>query len=97
MPAPAHVFRDRPDTFFGVCEAIGQDFGFNANYLRIAFGLGVFASPVAVVGIYVVLGLAVVVSRLTAPIVTDVPVVSDPVATPLAVNDAETADLAIAA
>ena len=29
----------RDDTFFGVCQAIGEDFGFHPIFLRIAFGL----------------------------------------------------------
>jgi len=31
-----NLFRRR-DTFFGICEAVGQDFGFNPLYLRLAF------------------------------------------------------------
>ena len=54
----------RDDTFFGICEALGEDFGFNANWLRLAFGVSLLWNPAAVVGAYVALGLIVLVSRL---------------------------------
>jgi phage shock protein PspC (stress-responsive transcriptional regulator) len=58
---------DRSDTFLGVCEGIGQDFGFNANWLRIALGVGLLWNPMAMVGIYAALGIAVLASRLLFP------------------------------
>ena len=57
----------RNDTILGVCEAIGQDFGFNANWLRIPLAGGVLISPLASFGIYFALGIAVLASRLIAP------------------------------
>lgn len=57
----------RNDTFLGVCEGLGQDFGFHANWLRIAFALAFFFSPVGVVAAYLGLGLIVAVSRLAFP------------------------------
>lgn len=54
----------RDDTFFGVCEALGQDFGFNANWLRAAFGVALIWSPVATLGCYAAVGLLVAFSRL---------------------------------
>ena len=57
----------RNDTILGVCEAIGEDFGFNANWLRIPLAGGVLISPLASFGIYVALGLAVLASRLLFP------------------------------
>ena len=53
----------RNDTFLGVCEGLGQDFGFHANWLRVAFAASFYFSPVIVVGTYFGLGLAVAVSR----------------------------------
>lgn len=58
----------RNDTLLGVCEAIGQDFGFNANLLRIALAIGLFWSPVAMVVLYLGLGVAVAVSRWFYPV-----------------------------
>ncbi|MEO5774152.1 MAG: PspC domain-containing protein [Sphingomicrobium sp.] len=57
----------RNDTVLGVCEAIGQDFGFHANWLRIAFGLAFYVSPAAVIAVYLGLGLLVAASRYAYP------------------------------
>lgn len=57
----------RHDTFLGVCEAIGQDFGFNANWLRIIFSAALLFSPKVVLSIYLGLGLVVLASRLLFP------------------------------
>lgn len=51
----------------GVCACIGEDFGFNPIWLRIAFGAALIWSPVAVIGIYLGLGVVVLASRLIAP------------------------------
>ena len=57
----------RNDTILGVCEAIGRDFGFNPNFLRIPLAGGVLLSPIAAFGIYFALGFAVLASRLLFP------------------------------
>ena len=57
----------RGDTVLGVCEAIGQDFGFNPNWLRVAFATVFLASPIIVVGTYLALGVVVAISRYVAP------------------------------
>ena len=62
---PALPFRS--DTILGVCEAIGQDFGFHANWLRVALGSVVVWNPWAAFGLYLGLGLIVGLSRLVAP------------------------------
>ncbi len=64
--ATAAVF-NRNDTLLGVCEALGQDFGFNPLWLRIAFALPLIWNPVAVIGAYLALGVVVMLSRLIAP------------------------------
>ena len=57
----------RTHTILGVCEAIGEDFGFNPTWLRVPFAATVLISPLwAVVG-YLVLGLVVLFSRLVFP------------------------------
>ena len=58
----------RGDTFLGVCEAIGQDFGFNPNFLRIPLATLILWDPKIVVGIYLALGLVVAVSRFFYPV-----------------------------
>ncbi|VVT16486.1 conserved hypothetical protein [Sphingomonas sp. EC-HK361] len=57
----------RDDTFFGVCEAIGQDFGFNPLILRVVFGVALLINPVVVIATYLALGVAVLGSRLLFP------------------------------
>lgn len=64
--AHANVFT-RDDTFFGVCQAIGEDFGFSPNWLRLAMGVGLLFAPLATFGAYVAAGVVVGVSRLLAP------------------------------
>jgi phage shock protein PspC (stress-responsive transcriptional regulator) len=54
----------RDDTFFGVCEAIGEDFRFNPNFLRVTLGAGLLWNPLAMIGTYAALGVVVLVSRL---------------------------------
>ncbi|KKC24007.1 PspC domain-containing protein [Sphingomonas sp. SRS2] len=58
----------RHDTLFGVCEALGQDLGFNANYLRLAFAVAILPAPVAVISAYVGLGVLVALSRWLFPV-----------------------------
>jgi phage shock protein C len=64
-PEPALPWRS--DTMLGVCEALGQDFGFNANYLRIALASLVLWDLYAAIGIYLALGVVVAVARWLAP------------------------------
>ena len=54
----------RDDTMFGICQAIGEDFGFSPNWLRVGFAIAVFFAPVSVVIAYFALGVIVMVSRL---------------------------------
>ena len=57
----------RNDTILGVCEAIGEDFGFNANWLRLVFAATFYFAPAIVVGTYLGLGLLVAATRYFAP------------------------------
>ena len=57
----------RPDTMLGVCEGLGEDFGFNPFWLRVALGVGVLWNPVAVIAAYLALGVGVLASRLLFP------------------------------
>ena len=57
----------RQDTFFGICEAVGQDFGFNPQYLRLAFVAPLFFFPVQTFAAYFGLGLIVLASRFFFP------------------------------
>ena len=35
----------RPDTFFGVCQGIGEDLGIHPNLFRVSFGMAFFFAP----------------------------------------------------
>ena len=59
------IFRN--DTILGVCEAIGQDFGFNPTWLRIAFCAPIYWNPGLVLGVYLGLGALVAATRYFAP------------------------------
>jgi phage shock protein C len=59
------VFRN--DTILGVCEAIGHDFGFNPNWLRVAFCAPIYWNPGLVIGAYLALGVLVAATRFAFP------------------------------
>ena len=52
----------RPDTFFGVCQGLGEDLRFHPNILRLALAGLFFWSPYIAVAVYA--GLALVVGLL---------------------------------
>jgi phage shock protein C len=78
----------RDDTMFGVCQAIGDDFGFNPTILRAAFAIPLVWNPLLAAGIYVTLAVAVLVSR----IVIREPRQPQPASVPAAAPEALTAD-----
>lgn len=57
----------RSHTILGVCEAIGEDFGFNPIFLRIPLAVAVIWNPTIAFGTYFGLGAVVLVSRLLFP------------------------------
>jgi phage shock protein PspC (stress-responsive transcriptional regulator) len=57
----------RDHTLLGVCEALGEDLGFNPVFLRLAFAVGLFLNPVAVIAVYAGLGVLVAFTRFVAP------------------------------
>lgn len=57
----------RNDTIFGICEALGEDFGFNPNWLRIALCASLYFSPAGVIGGYLGLGIVIAASRFMFP------------------------------
>ena len=57
----------RGDTFFGICQGIGEDIGFNPDFLRLAFTALLFLNPVAALAAYAAMGAAVLASRLLFP------------------------------
>jgi phage shock protein PspC (stress-responsive transcriptional regulator) len=57
----------RSHTILGVCEGIGEDFGFSPMFLRVPLAASVLYNPMYAVGAYLALGLVVLVSRLLFP------------------------------
>ena len=57
----------RDDTFFGICQGLGEDLGFNPNLLRVAFAVLLYLNPVGAIAGYFGLGVIVLASRLIAP------------------------------
>jgi phage shock protein C len=57
----------RQHTIFGVCEGIGEDFGFNPIFLRVPLAAAVLWSPLIAIGTYFALGALVMASRLLFP------------------------------
>ena len=73
----------RDDTFFGVCQGLGEDLGIPPSLLRIALALGLFWNPLAMIALYAGAGLVVLVSRLIVPEPTAaVPAAGQPLAEP---------------
>ena len=64
-PQPSVFTSDR--TLFGVCEALGEDLGFNPILLRVPLAICLMVNPVAVIAAYVGLGLLVAFTRFVAP------------------------------
>ena len=57
----------RNHNILGVCEAIGEDFGFNPVLLRVPFAAAVLWSPMIAIGAYFAVGAVVLLSRLVFP------------------------------
>jgi phage shock protein PspC (stress-responsive transcriptional regulator) len=55
------------DNLLGICNALGEDFGFDPLWLRLALGAAFVLQPVGVVIAYLALGLLVLASRLAFP------------------------------
>jgi phage shock protein C len=57
----------RSHTILGVCEAIGEDFGFNPTFLRVPLAAIVLWNPMVAICGYFGLGAVVLASRLLFP------------------------------
>lgn len=57
----------RDDTLFGICEALGEDLGFNPLPLRVALGVLLLWNPVVVVSAYFGVGVLVMATRFAFP------------------------------
>ena len=57
----------RNDTMLGICTGLGEEFGFNPNYLRVAIASLFLMSFKIAIGIYLALGIALMIGRLLFP------------------------------
>ncbi len=73
----------RNDTLMGICEGLGSDLGIHPNLLRIALALAFYFNPLAVIGIYLGMGVIVVASRYAFPDHVVTPVVEVELAAPV--------------
>jgi phage shock protein C len=62
-----HNLLTRPDTFFGVCEGLGEDFHIHPNILRVTLAGMLFWNPPAAIGAYAAAGALVALSRWLVP------------------------------
>lgn len=85
----------RDDTLFGVCQALGEDLGFNPNWLRVVLAVGVLWNPLAVLGAYGGLAILVAFTRWIAPVPSSAASAQGPVLAEA--NDSEAERLPIAA
>jgi len=85
----------RDDTFFGVCQGLGEDLGISGNWFRLAFALALFFSPLGAILGYAIAGALVFASRLLVPNRRTKTVATQPAAAPTGQNDSE--ELAVAA
>lgn len=57
----------RNDTLLGVCEGLGQEFGINATWLRLAFVLPLFFQPILTIAAYFTAGAVLALARWLIP------------------------------
>jgi phage shock protein PspC (stress-responsive transcriptional regulator) len=86
----------RSHTILGVCEGIGEDFGFNPTYLRVPLATMVLWSIEYAIIAYFALGLVVLASRMIFP-QKKVLRAEDALAAEAPANEEERADLPLAA
>lgn len=67
MPHSQHNLFTRPDTMLGICQGLGEDFGFSPTWLRVGLAILLYFNPAAAVGAYAAGGAIVLVSRLAFP------------------------------
>ena len=63
---PTNLFT-RDDTLLGVCEGLGEEFGFNADYLRVMLGAALLWNAAAVVAGYLAVGVVLAAARRAWP------------------------------
>jgi phage shock protein PspC (stress-responsive transcriptional regulator) len=86
----------RDDTLLGVCEGLGEEFGFHPNILRVVLAAMLIGHPPLVIAGYLVVGLVLMVSRWLFP-ARHPAVVAPPVPVPVAQEEAAETPLPLAA
>lgn len=87
----------RPHTILGVCEGLGEDFGFNPTFLRVPLAAMVLWSIEYAVVAYLALGVVVFASRVIFPDRKSQAGATAASAQPEAANEGTAADLPLAA
>lgn len=85
------------DNLFGICNAAGEDLGFNPLWLRLVFASSFIFAPVAVIVSYFALGGFILVARLAFPKPRKVRGSADVVALPATARAEEPVEFAKAA
>ncbi len=57
----------RDDTFFGICEGLGEDLAINPLFIRLIFVFALFFNPAMTIAAYFGTGVLVLASRLVFP------------------------------
>lgn len=78
----------RHDTMFGVCEGLGEEFGFHPNWLRLGLVAPLFFWPALTVAAYFALGGVLAFARWIVPVATP----PAPVAVPAPLAEEREAD-----
>ena len=68
MQTPQTSLFHRHDTILGACEGVGEDFGVDAQILRIALAGLFFWNPAVALGAYAMIAAAVFTSRRLWPV-----------------------------
>jgi phage shock protein C len=87
----------RDHTLLGICEALGEDFGFNPLLLRVPFAALLLWNPAVVLGTYAALGLLVLVSRRLIPNPRTASAAASAEPAPVQAGNDPEADIALAA
>ena len=67
IAASKHNMLTRNDTMLGICQSLGDDFGFNPDFLRVALGIMLIWQPVLTIAFYLGVGVVVLAVRLIFP------------------------------
>ncbi|PAX08293.1 PspC domain-containing protein [Sphingomonas lenta] len=98
MPSPRPSLFARDDTFFGICQGLGEDLRISPDLLRLGLALALFFNPVATIAAYLGLGVIVMIARFAFPVRTAEPAPAQEVlAAPATGNDPDRIELAEAA